>query len=141
MACLKSYHCQMREEMSTELFNKACSLEFEARKLGFCWSNARQIIEQIKSELIEVEELIEAPLNAARQNLLQEEIGDLLHAVLSLNTFCQFSSENTLQRTLEKFEKRLNKVKEIANDQGLNNLQGLSDEHLMLFWEMAKEKT
>ena len=61
-----------------------------------------------------------------------------LHAVFSLCVFCQFEPEDTLAKTLTKFENRLNAVKQISQEQGLNTLEGKPFKELMSIWNMAK---
>lgn len=70
---------------------------------------------------------------------LEEEIGDLLHAVFSLTVFCQLSPKITLEKTLTKFEKRLNAVKQLAKENGLTTLENHTFDELMLYWNKAKE--
>lgn len=119
------------------LLEKITLLEKEADDFGFRWETTEQIMEQIKSECTEVSEHLNIAGNYAKTQL-QEEIGDLLHAVFSLCVFCQFSPEETLEKTLSKFDRRLQAVKNLAAEKGLQNLQGRSFEELMDFWKQAK---
>jgi uncharacterized protein YabN with tetrapyrrole methylase and pyrophosphatase domain len=117
-----------------DLLEKVERLEHEADDFGFRWETTAQIMAQIHSECGEIEEHL-AQANCPK---LQEEIGDLLHAVFSLTVFCNFSAKETLEKTLIKFERRLNAVKQLAKDQGLENLNGYSFKELMDFWNQAK---
>lgn len=117
---------------------KVLLLERQADDFGFRWENTQQIMAQIESESHEIREHLDDPV--ARE-ALQEEIGDLLHAVFSLCVYCQFDPKETLEKTLIKFEQRLTAVKKIANAQGLSTLQGYSFEELMQFWDKAKRMT
>ena len=122
-----------------DLLEKVTNLENDADAFGFRWEKADQIIAQIESECLEVKAHLdsEEPMNHLA---LQEEIGDLLHAVFSLCVFCKFSPRDTLDKTLTKFEGRLNAVKQLAKERGLMHLNGHSFEELMLLWETAKER-
>ena len=113
------------------------ALEHQADEFGFSWDNAMQIIEQIRSECNEVLATVDKPL--ARQHL-QEEIGDLLHAAFSLCVFCNFSAEDTLTRSVDKFERRLKSVKAFASEDGLHTLKGKSFKELMAYWDKAKHQ-
>ena len=73
------------------------------------------------------------------QTVLQEEIGDLLHAVFSLCIFCKLSPSVTFGQSLTKFERRLRAVKLIAEERELINLEGLPFDELMHIWDKAKE--
>lgn len=119
------------------LLEKVKSLETEADAFGFRWEHSGQIMAQIGSECEEISEHLD--LDGNREHL-QEEIGDLLHAVFSLCVFCQFDPRETLEKTVLKFERRLNAVKELAKEQGLSTLEGYSFDDLMVFWNKAKQK-
>jgi uncharacterized protein YabN with tetrapyrrole methylase and pyrophosphatase domain len=118
------------------ILTKLISLEYAAADFGFQWETAEQIIEQARSELHEIEEI----LHDSNRERLQEEIGDLMHAVFSLCVFCQFDPNETLRNSVEKFERRFNEVKLLALKQGLNTLQGQNFDTLMEFWEKAKTR-
>lgn len=121
-----------------DLLERVIALENEASDFGFEWETTQQIMAQIQSEYHEVDEhLLQGSPNA---NQLQEEIGDLLHAVFSLCVFCKFSPKETLQKTLDKFEGRMNAVRDIAREEGINNLNGYPFDELMGFWQKAKQR-
>ncbi|MDF1684256.1 MAG: MazG nucleotide pyrophosphohydrolase domain-containing protein [Legionellaceae bacterium] len=122
------------------VLNKVVELEQDADKFGFRWGNTTQIIEQIKSECSEISEHLDNDQGLCDQEALQEEIGDLLHAAFSLCVYCKFSPEDTMKKTLAKFERRMQAVKKVAADDGLMNVDGLSFDELMVFWDKAKAK-
>lgn len=121
-----------------DLLDKVVALENEASAFGFQWETTDQIMTQIKSECVEINEHLTHGRENANQLELQEEIGDLLHAVFSLCVFCQLSPQETLINTLDKFERRLNAVKSIAEEQGLTTLNGCPFDELMVIWQQAK---
>ncbi len=123
-----------------ELLEKVLALELDADKFGFRWGNTSQIMEQIQSECEEVSEHLASPQQQTNQAALQEEIGDLLHAVFSLCVYCKFKPEDNLKKTVEKFERRMSAVKAIASEQGLKQLDGFTFDELMVFWDKAKEQ-
>lgn len=115
---------------------KAVELELESKEFGFYWENIGQIIEQITSEC---HEIIEAN-KANDRSHLQEEIGDLLHAAISLTVYCGFDPYETLDKSVSKFEKRYLSVVEKAKSDGRATLKGESFETLMAYWKAAKTK-
>lgn len=117
------------------IFKKLTDLEIEASNFGFKWDKAEQIITQIRSEVDEVV----VHLHDQDQVKLQEEIGDLLHAVFSLCVFSQFDVEKTLENSVYKFERRFEAVKKLATEQGLTSLNGKSFDELMNFWDQVKK--
>ena len=118
-----------------ELLKRLSTLENEASEFGFKWETSEQILEQIRSELTE----IEIHLKDHDKDKLQEEIGDLLHAAFSLCVFCQLDPEKTLKNSVEKFDRRFRETKKITLKEGLKNLNGQSFKKLMDVWSKAKE--
>lgn len=124
-----------RAENTTAILEKLIMLEHEATNFGFKWETPQQIKEQIISELTE----IEVHLHDKDKAKLQEEIGDLLHAAFSLCVFCELDPKITMRKSVEKFERRLKAIKNLAKDEGLNSLNGKSFKELMRFWNKVKE--
>lgn len=120
-----------------QLLEKLSLLEKQAHEFGFKWETAEQIMAQIRSETAE----IEVHLQDQNQKKLQEEIGDLMHAVFSLCIFCQFNPEKTLSESVNKFERRFRATQEFAKQEGLTTLNGQSFKKLMELWDKAKQKT
>lgn len=120
------------------MLEKILQLENDADEFGFRWENTAQIMQKIHSECVEIQEHLDQP--SYNHQALQDEIGDLLHAVFSLTVFCKFEPLDTLQKTLSKFERRLNAVKELVHADGLSDLNGRSFDELMCYWTKAKSK-
>ena len=121
-----------------DLLERVVVLENAASEFGFEWETTSQIMAQIQSECDEVNEHLLQGASSDNQVELQEEIGDLLHAVFSLCVFCKLSPRETLQQTLDKFEGRLNAVRDIAREEGIDNLAGYPFDELMAIWQKAK---
>jgi uncharacterized protein YabN with tetrapyrrole methylase and pyrophosphatase domain len=110
--------------------------EKEALKFGFYWDNFNQLIQQIQSECVEIEEAWEKGDLAH----LQEEIGDLIQASISLAVFCKLDPHETLSKSIKKFQQRYEIVVELAKNEGFNHLKGQSTKVMMDFWYRAKTK-
>jgi len=122
------------------LFEKVCELEEESIRFGFRWENSAQIMAQIRSECEEIEEHLSLDERKIPNLIeLQGEIGDLIHAAFSLCIFYKLDPQETLLITLQKYEKRFNAVKELAKEQGLQNLEGHDFDELMEYWSKAKK--
>ena len=117
------------------LLKRIEELETIAHQFGFYWGHIHQLIEQIQSECREVEEAWQKN----DRSHLQEEIGDLMQAAVSLAIFCGFDPHETLLKSIEKFEKRYEVVVELARRDGHENLQHQSIEVLMDYWNRAKQ--
>ena len=121
------------------ILEKIVKLEKEAEAFGFKWENTDQIMAQILSECDEVTDQLKNAAHDPGKKKLEEEMGDLLHAVFSLCVFCRLSPKATLEKTLTKFERRLGAVKQLANTQGLMTLENHSFNELMEYWKQAKK--
>ncbi|OGT48013.1 MAG: nucleoside triphosphate hydrolase [Gammaproteobacteria bacterium RIFCSPHIGHO2_12_FULL_38_11] len=120
------------------ILEKLKQLEIEASDYGFKWENPHQIMSQIKSKCDEIDEHLNN--HDSDKSKLQEEIGDLLHAVFSLTVFCQFDPKTTLENSVNKFERRFNQVKFLAQEKELETLNDMSFDELMQFWDQAKKE-
>lgn len=116
------------------LLQRIVEQEKEAKKFGFYWESEQQLIEQIQSEC---EEIREASSKGDQKNL-QEEIGDLMSAAVSLCIFFGFDPEATLAESIEKFQLRYDTLVRLVKEQGLDSLVGKSMPELLEFWHRAK---
>ena len=121
------------------ILQKITQLEKDAEQFGFKWENTHQIMAQIKSECAEIDEHLTHTDNDTRLKL-QEEIGDLMHAVFSLCVFCEFDAKETFRKSVDKFERRLNAVKTIAQENEIATLNGYAFDELMKFWDQASSR-
>ena len=121
----------------TSLFKDLEVMSHASEDFGFKWPNALEIIKQIQSELREIQEVLDVP---DQRDHLQEEIGDLIHAVFELCTVCGFDNEQTTRLAHEKYTQRFERLKQHTSAAGLTDLKGLPLETLLSFWKLAKEK-
>ncbi|MBN8827250.1 MAG: hypothetical protein J0H68_00910 [Sphingobacteriia bacterium] len=120
-----------------ETIQQLIKVEKEAREYGFDWPNTEMIFEQIISECEEIKNSIKLEEGVKR---IQEEIGDLMHAVYSLCIFMNCDPIETLKITTDKFETRFSILKKLAQEEGYNTLKGQNIDVLMKFWNEAKHK-
>ena len=106
--------------------------ELEAKKFGFYWENLPQLIDQIQSECSEVQ----TEWESKNYSLLEEEIGDLIHATVALAVFCKVDPKKTLQKSIQKFQKRYDSLVQLAKQDGY--LQQQPFETLIHYWNQAK---
>lgn len=111
--------------------------EKEARDFGFEWPDIEMILDQTISE---VEEIKDAIAHSTREHL-QEEIGDLLHCAVSLCRFAEFDINETIDKTAGKFENRIEALKKIMVEKGLENLHGENIKSKLELWKAAKKCT
>ena len=105
-----------------------------AKQFGFYWEDLNQLIEQIQSECLEIKDAYQ------RNDLkhLEEEVGDLLLAAVSLSIFCHLDPKKTLSKSIDKFQARYDRLVSLAQQDGHEHLKGKSLKVLLGYWERAK---
>lgn len=105
-------------------------------KTGLYRKELKSIISKIEEELGEVKEAIEKQDN----DNLEEEIGDLLFAVVNLSTFFKIHPNFALNRTNNKIKQRFQRVIDLAREDG-KELESLTDSEIESYWAKAKSLT
>lgn len=82
---------------------RALKLQARAARVGFDWPEARQVLDKLKEEIVEVEEWLGQP---DRQDELTDEIGDVMFTVVNLARRCDIDPESALRHANRKFEQR-----------------------------------
>lgn len=118
------------------LLQKLIDLEQDAQKFGFDWPDHLMILDQIMDECREVREEID---QGSHKEKLQEEIGDLLHSVISLCIFSGFDVGETISKTNVKFSRRMQLLKTLTKQKGLEHLQGQSIDLMLDLWKDVKK--
>ncbi len=126
----------IRQGGIVDIWERLVDLEKKSEDFGLAWPNSLEIIQQIESECREIREHLEQ--KNFDKAALSSEIGDLMHAVMSLSWFCGFDSKKVLVESCNKFEGRLNMMKKLAQAEGLPNLKGQDFNVLMRYWARAK---
>jgi uncharacterized protein YabN with tetrapyrrole methylase and pyrophosphatase domain len=103
--------------------------------MGFDWPNTEMIIDQAISECDEIKRTIQMREGRKR---LQEEVGDLLHAAISLCVFEGLDVEETLEQANSKFGARLEALQQIIKSRGFSTLKDQPFDFLLELWEEAK---
>ncbi len=119
------------------LLQEIVLLEKQAASSGFTWPNVDMILDQVTNECKEVQQAIADNESSAR---IQEEIGDVLHAAISLCVFMNFDVEEILTNSKNKFKKRFLAVLDIAREQGYTDLKKQPIEELLTLWDLAKQR-
>jgi tetrapyrrole methylase family protein/MazG family protein len=110
---------------------RAEKLQYKAAQVGFDWPEIGGAVEKFKEE---VDELIQAP-----EAEIEEEIGDMLFALVNIARFKGVEPEQALQKCNDKFVRRFNYIEEAVKDSG-HSWSELSLEELDYYWNQAKEK-
>lgn len=83
--------------------------------VGFDWPDTSGAWEKVSEELEEVREALEA----ADGDAVEEELGDLLFAVVNLTRLAGAHSDTVLDRANRKFQRRFRRLEEVARERGI----------------------
>jgi len=119
----------------TSTFLEAHRIQELAAKVGFDWPDARGPLEKVKEELAEVER---ATGNGQRDDV-EDEIGDLLFAVVNLARKLKIDPRAALERASEKFRSRFEGVEKLADERGVE-LGRATLEQLDALWDEVKAR-
>ena len=110
---------------------RAEKIQKRAAKVGFDWSEIPPVAAKVREELAEVEAAVSDPRK------VEEEIGDLLFAVVNLARKLDVDGEVALQAATEKFSARFRKLESIARQRGLS-LEKMSLAEMDAIWDEVK---
>jgi MazG family protein len=88
---------------------RAQKAQAKAARVNFDWTELRDVIAKIEEELGETKQTIVA---AANEQGIEDEIGDLLFAVVNLARKCKLDAEMALQAATNKFIARFNRLED-----------------------------
>ena len=114
--------------------SKAHRIQERVASVGFDWADAKGAFEKVAEELEEVREAMEAEPSPA----LEEELGDLLFAVVNLTRLTGVHSLQALQRANAKFTGRFEKLEALAAQRGVV-LGEATLEQLDALWDEIKK--
>ncbi len=112
---------------------QATKIQQRAANAGFDWTEVKPVIAKIQEELQEVEEAREA----GDQDSIEDEIGDLLFAVVNLARHTQVDAEIALRRASGKFTRRFQYI-EAQLEQSDRIMEDTELEELDEIWDEAK---
>jgi len=108
-------------------------IQERVRRVGFDWKDYKGPLKKVKEE---TEELIKE-IKEKRKKKMEEEIGDILFAVVNLSRHLEINPEEALRKTNKKFMERFEKVKKELERKG-KTLKKSSLEEMDAIWEKIK---
>jgi len=115
---------------------RALKLQRRAARVGFDWTRADQILAKIEEEIGELRaELAEG----APHERLEDELGDVLFAVVNLGRRLEVDAESALRHANAKFERRFRRIEELLAAEGRGAAEATLDE-LEAHWQQAKRE-
>ena len=118
-----------------EPLSRAQRIQERVATVGFDWPDAHGALAKVHEEIAEVTEQLARPASDA----MEEEIGDLLFAVVNLARLTGVHSMTALVRANAKFSSRFGALEALAGERGLV-LGDATLEELDALWEEVKRR-
>jgi len=115
---------------------RAQKAQSKVARVNFDWSEPGEVIAKVEEELSETKQAIASQDREAMEN----EIGDLLFAVVNLARKCKLDAESALQTATDKFVARFNRLEDALRAQG-KRLGDVDLAELDAIWKQIKEMT
>jgi MazG family protein len=113
---------------------RASRLQEKASKVGFDWKDKQDVWNKVEEEMQE----FRAAERTGNKAEMENELGDLLFAVVNYARFIHINPELALRKTNEKFTKRFQGIEESLRRQG-KTLEQTSLEEMDQLWNRQKE--
>jgi ATP diphosphatase len=113
--------------------SRAVKLQKRAARVGFDWSDWRDVLVKIEEEKNE----LAAAVAAGDADDITDEMGDLLFACVNLARMLKVDPETALRSTNRKFERRFGHIERTLNAQG-RRLEETSLAEMDALWNEAK---
>lgn len=113
---------------------KSQRIQDKARQVGFDWDNADQVMDKVKEELAELESA------KASGDIVhtEEELGDVLFAIINYARFLNLDAEKALELSNLKFIRRFQWMENYAREHQ-KNMQEENLETLESWWQKSKK--
>ena len=116
---------------------RAQKIQKKCSNVGFDWTELPPVVAKIYEEIEEV--LVEVNASEPDQQAVEEEIGDLLFAVVNLARHTSVNAEAALIKANRKFEKRFRLVEQEIEKQGLS-MESASHQQMEAAWQHIKSR-
>jgi nucleoside triphosphate diphosphatase len=116
---------------------RARKLQKRAATVGFDWQDSAGVLAKIEEELIELREVLSTEAGAPR---IEEELGDLLFAIVNLARRCEIDPENALRVANRKFERRFRAMEASLTAQG-RRAEDCALSELDALWDEVKRRS
>jgi XTP/dITP diphosphohydrolase len=112
---------------------KAYRIQEKVKGVGFDWEKPEQVWQKVEEEINELhQEVIQG-----NTHKIEQELGDLLFALVNYARFLNVNPDDALERTNKKFIKRFNFLEKVVNEEG-RSLKEMSLDEMDVIWEKAK---
>jgi MazG family protein len=114
---------------------RAQKAQSKVARVNFDWTEVRDVIAKVEEE---IQELKQAVLQQDRKSI-EDEVGDLLFAVVNLARKCKLDAEAALHAAINKFVTRFNRLEDELQRQG-KRLGDVGLVELDAIWDAIKKE-
>ena len=146
-AVLKQWEAIKREEKKTDshylaslpnalpALMRAQKAQSKVARVNFDWTEIRDVIAKVEEELVE----LKGAIGSEDRQSIEDEIGDLLFAVVNLARKNKLDAESSLQAATDKFVRRFNQLEDELHKRG-KRLGDVDLAELDAIWNQVKSK-
>ena len=113
---------------------KAHRVQDKVASIGFDFPNVKDTIDKIKEEFEE----FNSALLSQNKSEIEDEFGDILFSLINYSRHIGIDSDESLNKSIQKFIDRFNKVEKILKSKNLD-FDSCSEEELNNFWNDVKK--
>lgn len=113
--------------------SQAAKIQKRCAHVGFDWNNRDDVLDKIKEEVVEVEEVLHG-----NEQALADELGDLMFAVVNLCRHAKQDPEALLRQANRKFSNRFQAVEGYVQDSD-KSFEKHSLNELEAYWQNVKQ--
>lgn len=117
---------------------RATKLQKRAARVGFDWPEIEQVADKLDEEISELKELLENSKPKKELEAIEDELGDVLFAVVNLARHLEIDPERALRGANRKFERRFRVVEQTLEAKEVDLVDAGLDE-MEAAWREAKE--
>lgn len=133
---ISTYTDTLRDVPKLPSLMRSFKIQERASKIGFDWDNVYGALDKVKEEYYEMIESIDK-IKGGGVEKTEEELGDLLFAVVNVSRFLKINPEVALNKTISKFIDRFEFMEKKSIQSG-KKLKEMTLAEMDLLWDEAK---
>jgi XTP/dITP diphosphohydrolase len=114
---------------------KAYRIQEKVKGVGFEWEYSQQVWDKVQEEMNELKAEVEG---SGSKEKMEDELGDLLFALVNYARYIGINPEDALERTNKKFIRRFQFIETESRKDG-KEIQHMSLEEMDVYWDKAKD--
>ena len=113
---------------------RAEKMQRRVARVGFDWTNMEPVLDKVEEEFAEFRKAI----NAHDHNNAEEELGDILFALVNVGRHANICAEDALRATIKKFGRRFRFIEDKYATLG-KDMKSATLEEMDKYWEESKK--